>query len=244
MQESSKSSGWAEKIPEDQWQIYQQVIELFRKQRKRFSLGGAFALAAYTGRWRNTKDLDLYILPGDRDEMIRLITSSGFQDYYDVLEYDRSWIFRAHQGEVIIDLIWAMANARVDVDELWLTEKVRVDVRGESLPVIPVEELIWAKLYVLQPDRCDWPDVLNLVHALGPEMDWEHLLARMDEDAPLLSSLMAVFRWLDPERARQLPQELWARLHLPIPETGSSSERVERRASRLDSRPWFHPLLP
>jgi hypothetical protein len=244
MTESKKSSSWVEEIPEDQWRIYQQVIELFRKQGKRFSLGGAFALAAYTGCWRNTKDLDLYILPDDRDEMINLITSSGFQDYFDVLEYDRSWIFRAHQGDVIIDLIWAMANARVEVDELWLTEKVHVDVRGESLPVIPVEELIWAKLYVLQKDRCDWPDVLNLVHTSGPEVDWEHLLARLGEDADLLGSLMAVFRWLDPERARQLPPSIWERLHLPIPEEGRSPERVERRANRLDTRPWFHPLLP
>ena len=42
--------------------------------------------------------------------------------------------------------------------------------------MIAPEELLWQKLYILQRDRCDWPDVLNLIYALGPLLDWEHLL--------------------------------------------------------------------
>jgi hypothetical protein len=45
-------------------------------------LGGAFAMAAYTGRWRNTKDMDLFVLPSQRDAMVQLLTELGFQDYY------------------------------------------------------------------------------------------------------------------------------------------------------------------
>jgi hypothetical protein len=234
---------WTQEIPDEQWRIYRRVIEVLAQKEIQFALGGAFALAAYTGRWRNTKDLDLYVLPQDRQEVIDLLSALGMEDYFEIEEYDRSWIYRAYQGEVIVDTIWAMANARVEVDPLWLRRGVRVPVRGLELPVLPVEELIWAKLYVLQRERSDWPDVLNLVHAAGPAMDWDHLIQRLGDDLPILAGMMALFRWLDPMRARQLPESLWERLHLPQPEAGGTREVVEVRASRLDSRPWFYSLL-
>ena len=44
----------------------------------------------------------------------------GMNDYYDVVPYDRAWIYRAHLDGVIVDTIWAMANKRSQVDEVWL----------------------------------------------------------------------------------------------------------------------------
>jgi hypothetical protein len=239
----NRQHSWVDEIPDEQWQVYHHVIQSARSEGLNYAIGGAFGVAAYTGRWRNTKDLDFYVLPEDRAKMIDVVSSTGMRDYYDTESYDRGWIYRAHRGDVIVDVIWAMANARVEVDNHWLSTRVQVPVRGINLPVLPVEELIWAKLYVLQSDRCDWPDVLNLVHASAVEIDWDHLIARLDEDLPILGSLMALFGWLDPERASQLPESLWERLGLHLPSKDSSPDVVERRAQRLDSRPWFHPLL-
>jgi hypothetical protein len=238
-------ANWTTQIPDEEWSVYQSVIRRAKEKGLPFALGGAFAVATNTGRWRNTKDLDFYILPEDREKMIQIVTEAGLQDYYDRLPYQRHWIYRSHKGEVIVDLIWAMANDWEEVDEAWLTRGPRVEVRGEILPVIPPEELIWAKLYVLQKDRCDWSDILNIIYATGETLDWEHLLGRLIQDLPLLRGVLSVFAWLSPGRARELPGWLWERLDLLVPETLPDPEQtMRRRADRLDTRPWFIPVIP
>jgi hypothetical protein len=66
-------SPWTELIPAEEWQVYEAVLEAARKAELPFLLRGAFGLAAYTGRWRNTKDLDLFILAQDRERGIELL---------------------------------------------------------------------------------------------------------------------------------------------------------------------------
>src|SRR5918998_498284 len=95
-----------ESIPEPQWSVYREAIRQANAQNVRFALGGAFATAAYTGDLRNTKDLDLYILPAHRQAMQRAMTNAGLQDLYDRLPYDRSWIYRGSRGDIIVDAIW------------------------------------------------------------------------------------------------------------------------------------------
>lgn len=234
---------WSTYIPDQEWAIYQRAIAGARERGLRFALGGAFALATYTGHWRNTKDLDFYILPRDRDAMVDLLTYLGLSDYYDQQPYDRGWIYRAHQGDVIIDAIWSMANYRVEVDEAWLSGDPEMIIRGEYLRILPPEELLWSKLYVLQRDRCDWTDTLNLIYSVGPALDWRHLLNRLAEDAPLLSGVLSIFTWLCPGRAQLLPLWLWEQLHLPGPSTERAVDIDRSRVNLLDSRPWFFPLI-
>ena len=97
------------------------MIAAAQQERIPFAIGGAFAVATYTGSWRNTKDLDLYVLPESRDRMIGLLTRLGLEDYYQTLAYDRWWIYRATADDTIVDLIWAMANHRAQIDELWMS---------------------------------------------------------------------------------------------------------------------------
>ena len=80
-------------------------------------MGGAFGLGAYTGAWRNTKDLDLYILPPDRDTVVSVLTEAGLDDYYGQLAYDRRRIYRSFTDDIIVDAVRAMANRRALVDE-------------------------------------------------------------------------------------------------------------------------------
>lgn len=230
---------WKQLIPREQWQVFQRVIRKARARRIDFAFGGAFAVAIYTGKWRETKDMDLYIRPCDRDEMIAALADAGLNDYFPVKDYDRSWIYRSYTGDVIVDAIWSMANHRTDVDEAWLTLGPAVQFGGELVRVAPPEELIWSKLYVLQRDRSDWPDVLNLIYAVGAAIDWERLLDRLGDDALLLEGVLAVFRWLDPNRAAALPSWL-SRLskRRPLSDPTDPCERVRL----LDSRPWFRPF--
>ncbi len=229
------NASWQELIPREQRDIYEQVISEASARGLDFAFGGAMAAAVYKGQWRDTKDMDLYALPEDREEFVEVLTVCGLKDYYDLLPYDRKWIYRGYADGVIVDIIWAMANGRALVDREWLTAGPQIEFGGAAVQVVPPEELIWSKLYVLQKDRCDWPDVLNLINAAGPALDWRRLLNRMGEDAPLLYGILSVFRWLCPERARELPRWLWAGMAQSL----RTDESGPCHAELLDTRPWF-----
>ena len=230
------SVGWFERLPPEQWSIYNRVMSQAHRRDLQFAIGGGFATMTYTGLWRETKDIDLFILERDKDKMIRVLSDSGLEDYYEQQQYERHWIYRSHKGEIIVDVIWAMANKRAAVDEVWL-QGPELEIHGEHFRLVPAEETLWSKLYVLQHDRCDWPDGLSLLYSVGPELDWQRLLGRIGEDAPLLFGLLSVFSWLCPGRARELPPWLWQ-------ESRAWPAHLEdhgNRADLLDSRPWFIP---
>lgn len=227
----------------DKWPMYRRVIKGAQERGIPFAVGGGFANMAYTGQTREAKDLDLLILGCDRDAMIRITVEAGFHDYYDEKPYDRAWIYRAYTNGVLVDLIWAMANQRSKVDRAWIEQGPEIGVDGVRIRLMPAEELLWIKLYILQRDRCDWPDALNLVYAAGPELDWKYVLARLGNDRPLLTGLLSTFAWLSPQRARELPEWLWRELGICQHAATEGPELSQAHANLLDSRPWFVPTI-
>src|SRR5262245_54411066 len=128
---------WPECISEEQWTVYQRVIADCRKAGIPFAAGGGLAIGVYTGLWRATKDIDLYVLPKDRERMWQILNNAGLVDYYDQLPYDRAWIYRSIQIEnkVIVDIIWAMANHKAEVDERWIFAGPEVTIWGETFRI-------------------------------------------------------------------------------------------------------------
>jgi len=225
-------------LTDEQWSVYDRVLADCRAAGLRFSVGGGLAIGVYTGGWRDTKDIDLYVLPQDRDILKQILARAGLVDYYDQLPYDRAWIYRSIRDNVIVDVIWAMANHKCEVDARWILGGPEIDIRGVRVRIVPPEEMIWAKLYVLQRDRCDWPDVLNLLSMQRENLDWGHLLDRLGDDAAVLHGVLRIFRWLCPTEARALPRWLWKTLEER--EAEADATVVERcRADLLDRRPWL-----
>lgn len=234
---------WAEAISGEEWPTYKKGMEVLRQAGVPFLLGGGFALAAFTGRWRDTKDIDFYVKPMDKARVVAALTEAGFRDYFARLPYDPKWIYRSVRGDVIVDIIWSMANQRAQVDDLWFKRAAPVRIRGQKLWVVPPEEFMWCKLYILQRDHCDWTDVLNLLYAIGPKLNWAHVLTRLGEDTDLLKALLTLYGFLCPGAARQLPAHLWRQLEMKPPRAPRAT-LVEQRIRWLDSRAWFAGLLP
>ena len=233
---------WSHRLPNEEWEVYQRVMQEARSMGVTFAFGGAFATAVYTGELRNTKDFDFYVLPSERDAMIDATRRAGLTDHFERLPYDRSWIYRASEGDVLVDVIWAMANQRAEVDASWLSRGPLVEIRGERIRALPIEELIWSKLYVLQRERTDWGDVLNLIAAQAVSIDWDQLLSQLGDDTPLLAAALGVFAWLTPSRAQAIPVTVWQQLGLQAPQAGPEDQADTRaRAALIDSRPWFRP---
>ncbi|MBV9303197.1 MAG: nucleotidyltransferase [Acidobacteriaceae bacterium] len=234
----ARAASRLEELPPEQWSIYKRVMAAARERDSRFAVGGGFATMIYSGRWRETKDIDLFIMERDRDRMIKILSDAGLDDYYEREPYQRHWIYRSYKGDVIVDVIWAMANVRAVVDETWF-EGPKVEAGGERFALVPPEETLWNKLYVLQRDRCDWPDALSLLYTIGPDLDWRRVVHRVGEDSGLLNGLLSVFEWVCPDRARELPSWLQNELSA-APHTDFHCGND--RANLLDSRPWFGPL--
>lgn len=234
---------WTKLISAAEFEVYQLAIRSLRAAEVSFMLGGAFGLAAYTGRWRNTKDIDLYVLPAERELAINALGSAGFQDYHDTLAYDRGWIYRATRNGLIVDLIWGTPNRRGEVDLEWIAHAGRLSFRTEQLDVVPAEELAWIKLYVFQRDRCDWLDVINLLYAKSASLEWDRLVHRLGPDLPLLHSALGVFAWVCPNRIEAIPPNLRKQAGIRKPRK-PSTEPDRYRIGLLDSRPWFAAFQP
>lgn len=234
--------GRAGAVSEKEWRIYRSAIEALRRADVRFLLGGGFAFAGYTGRWRNTKDMDFYIVMKDREKAVDALTDAGFKDYFSNAAYDRNWIYRSIRSKTIVDVIWAMANQRAQVDETWFDRAAEAKLRDEVLPIVALEEFIWCKLYIMQRDHCDWTDVFNLLHTCGWHVDWDHLFRRLEDDWPLMEAAISVYSWLCPGGAKNLPKTLHRRLGTDRPRVRQNRKR--NRIRLLDSRDWFAGVVP
>lgn len=237
--DSDREVPWGALIPEEQWQTFVSGAAALDRAGLEYLLHGAMALATYTGRWRNTKDVDIVIRPEQRDAVVAALKGVGFEDYFPQQEYDRSWIFRGFKEGVLFDLIWDLPNHRVAIDEQWFERAVPIRLHGRHFSAVPAEELIRAKLYVLQRERCDWVDVLNVLSGAAPRLDWAYLVQRMGRDAALLQGVLAVFNWLCPDRAEVMPPWLRTKFALHADPVADPIEAERRRVRLFDSRPWF-----
>ena len=78
-EQEQHSADTAEVVEEAQWALYERVMDAAAREDIPFAIGGAFGLAIYTGVARNTKDLDIYVLPGDRERAIDVVSRLGLR---------------------------------------------------------------------------------------------------------------------------------------------------------------------
>ena len=227
-------------IPDAEWPVYCAVLERASARGLRFAMSGGFTSSFYTAMWRNTKDMDLCVVPGDREAMIEVTREAGLHDLYDEQPYDRRWIYRSTHDGIIVDIIWRLANMQGDVDDAWVSRGPEVTLHDRGVRLVPPEEMIWSKIHIVQRARCDWPDIMNMLYATGAALDWRRLIGRFRGEERLLSSVLLLFSWLAPGQARAFPEWIWERLAIPRPEGGPL--RDDDRIARLESRPWFSPL--
>ncbi|HYE32940.1 MAG TPA: nucleotidyltransferase family protein [Methylomirabilota bacterium] len=235
---------WGKLVPENEWAVYKDAIGAVRPLKIPFVLGGAFGLATYTGKWRNTKDMDFFVKPSDKDRVVEALLKIGFEDYYPRLAYDRGWIYRAVRDDVLVDVIWGTPNRVTEVDDEWFQHQTPVQLKDELLAALPAEELLYIKLFVMQRDRCDWPDLLNLLYAEAENLDWDRVIRRLGPDLQLLQGLMQVFAWLAPTKVMALSKEARDTFSIPKPSKSELDLAQETRVRLLDSRGWFCDFQP
>jgi len=183
-----------------------------------FVVGGAFAHSRYTGRDRDTKDLDVMLKREDVPRALAAFEEAG----YKVEVPFPHWLGKVHRDGRYIDVVFSSGNGIIRVDDCWFANAVPSEVLGIPVGLCPAEELLWSSAFVQERERYDGAAVLHLLHARALFMDWPRLLERFGENWPALFSYLVLFRFAYPDRRSDIPDEvmneLAARLAAQKPE--------------------------
>lgn len=189
------------------------AIDILQQSRVPFLLGGAYAMREYTGIGRKTKDLDVFIYPRDCERVLACFAERGY-----VTELtDSEWLAKIFQDEHFVDVIFSSANAIARVDEAWFDHAVPASVFERPVLLVPPEEMIWSKAFVMDRERYDGADIAHLVLRCGKTLDWDRLLARMDQHWELLLVHVLLFQFTYPEARDLVPRWLVTELVGRIP---------------------------
>jgi hypothetical protein len=173
-----------------------------------FVVGGAYAYAHYTGIYRDTKDLDLFPRKADALRALEVLAADGWRTE----RTDEVWLYKAFRGEWFVDFIFSSGNGVAVVDDEWFANAQPGVVFGQEVLIAPVEEVIWSKAFVLERERFDGSDVIHLIRAAGPKMDWERVLRRFDRHWEVLLAHLQLFRFAYPTERSTVPRWLMVEL--------------------------------
>jgi hypothetical protein len=181
--------------------FYCDGLRVLQKAEVPFLVGGAYALACYTGILRQTKDLDLFTRPEDCERVLEVLSATGYRTELT----DPRWLAKAYTGEDYIDVIFSSGNAIAQVDDIWFKHAITADVLGMPVSVCPPEETIWSKAFVMERERYDGADIAHLLRACGKILDWDRLLDRFGEHWRLLLSHLILFTFIYPSEPECIP---------------------------------------
>ncbi|HEX7073919.1 MAG TPA: hypothetical protein VF226_07755 [Hyphomicrobiaceae bacterium] len=192
-----------------------------------FLVAGGFALAAYTGITRETKDLDVFCKAGDYPRVLAHFKRCG----YAISVEDELWIGKVCRGVHYLDVIFAAPSGSAPVTDEWISNARQAEVLGVLAPIIGPTELVWSKCFIQQHDRFDGADVAHLILKAHEDIDWHRLLSRMEAHWEVLLSHLIMFRWIYPSERDAVPawlmHELLDRLRVQL-EMPPSKRRVCR----------------
>lgn len=200
-------------LPTGTREFYRQAVDLLNDAEVPFLVGGAYALAAYTGVTRHTKDFDVFLRPSDCCLALDAFAAAGFRAE---LTFPH-WLGKVYSPDGdYVDLIFSSGNGVAEVDDEWFSHAVAGEALGKSVLLCPAEEMIWSKAFVMERERFDGADIAHLLRARAPDMDWERLKRRFGPNWRLLLTYLILFGYIYPgERAltpRTLMDELLAKL--------------------------------
>jgi predicted nucleotidyltransferase len=86
------------------------------------------------------------------------------------------WLFKAWDGEHLIDLIFEPAGVRI-TDEV-LERGEELSVAGMQVRVMALDDILVTKLLALDEHCADYRDLLQIARGLREQVDWQALRER------------------------------------------------------------------
>jgi hypothetical protein len=184
--------------------FYRRTLHVLSDAQVPFLVGGSHAFLTYTGIERNTKDFDLFL---QRDDFDRALQALGDAGYRTEVTFPH-WLGKAHQGHDHVDVVFASGNGICRVDARWFEHSVEAQVLGMPVRLMPAEELIWQKAFIMERERFDGADIVHIIRRNGPQLDWRRLIDRFDRYWPLLFTYVVFYNFVYPSERDAVPREI------------------------------------
>jgi hypothetical protein len=78
--------------------------------------------------------------------------------------------------------------------------------------LIPAEEMIWSKAFIMERERYDGNDVMHLLRARAAQLDWRRLIDRFGPRWRVLLAHLVLFGFVYPAERRGVPEAVIAQL--------------------------------
>lgn len=188
--------------------FYRHVLETLAGADVPVLVGGAWALEAHTGIGGRTKDLDLFIRPRDVEGALAVLEGRGYRTEMT----SPLWIAKAFMGDDLVDLIFSSGNGICTVDDAWFEHAREAEVLGLRVGLIPLEEMIWSKGFLMERNRYDGADVQHLILAADGKLDADRLMTRFGVHWRVLLAHVILFDYTFPTKRELIPADLRQRL--------------------------------
>ena len=184
--------------------FYREVLRELGRSGLSFLLAGTYAVCAYTGISRPTKDLDVFCRAGDCPRILGHFKELG----YAVEVEDERWIAKVRKGDDFFDIIYASANGTMPVGDEWFTHARQVELFDTRVGIVSPTELIWSKAFIQLRHRYDGADIVHVILKQHAAIDWRRLLSYMELHWEVLLMHLLNFRWIYPTERDHVPRWL------------------------------------
>jgi hypothetical protein len=148
----------------------------FRERDIPFLLAGSLASWARGGP-ETSHDLDFVVKPEDADRALEALEAVGMRTERPPEE----WLYKAWDGDVLIDLIFSPSGMTPDDDVMSRGEML--NVMSMELPVMAIDDVIVTKLNALTEHSLRYEGLLEMARALREQIDW-NAVRRRAQDTP------------------------------------------------------------
>lgn len=236
------TSASATPLPAEAVKLYRDVLLAMNDHGIPYAVAGAFALQKYTGIWRVTKDLDLFVKASDVPAALDHLCKEGFR----CETLDPVWLSKAHRGEYFVDLISGMSNAVIMVDDSWMKRAHPAVIAGVQTQIISAEDLLASKLFVLRRERFDGADIAHIIYRTQGQLEWERIMELARGNWEIVLWALILFRYVYPAHTDYVPAPLWQDLlsrymHLvqhPDPKAPFRGSLVDENIFSIDIKDW------
>jgi hypothetical protein len=136
-----------------------------------FLLAGSLAVWARGGP-ETRHDLDFVVKEDDAKRALEVLVEAGMRPEMPPEE----WLYKAWDGEVLIDLIFHPRGLEV-TDEV-IERGELLHVLGITIPVMSIEDVLATKLLAIHEHELDYTGVVRIARAVREQIDWRYLRGR------------------------------------------------------------------
>jgi hypothetical protein len=159
---------------DDFLEVLKKAAAALRQADVPFLLGGGLAAWARGGP-ESDHDLDLMVKPDDAEPAVKALEAAGFR----VEDPPEEWLYKAWDGEVLVDVIFEPSGG--PVDDAMFERAEELDVNAVTMQVMALEDVMVTKLLSLREHEVDYESVLENARALREQTDWDEVWRRTSD---------------------------------------------------------------